>query len=201
MPTIGMATALDTLARGMDVLGHLELPRVRADGGAAVDEGPDGGAGIDERAGAAAGVDAFLDAFDAFTQAVRRARGATTQSDNGVLTLSQYALLQALATREEARVRELASEAGIAASTATRILDALERRKIVRRMRSSDDRRAVTVTLTSFGRDVLGSQHEWLRGRERAFYASLPAVERNLAPDLLLRLAALIDELAGGPGS
>jgi hypothetical protein len=38
-----------------------------------------------------------------------------------------------------------------------------------------------------------------LRGRQRAFYASLPEVERELAPDLLMRLAALIDELAAGP--
>ena len=41
--------------------------------------------------------------------------------------------------------------------------------------------------------------HEWLRGRQRAFYAGLPAHERELAPDLLIRLAGLIDELAAGP--
>lgn len=144
--------------------------------------------------------DEFLAAFDAFAQAVRRARGTTAQSGNtGTLTLSQYALLQALATRAEARVSDLAIEAGITASTATRILDALERRGIILRARSAHDRRGVTVTLTDFGRDVLGSQDGWLRGRQRAFYASLPEVERELAPDLLLRLAALIDELAAGP--
>jgi len=148
------------------------------------------------------GADAFLTSFDAFAQAVRRARGATTQSSgNGTLTLSQYALLQALSTRHEASVQELAAEAGIAASTATRILDALERRSIIDRTRSPDDRRVVTVTLTEFGRAALCNQDEWLRGRQRAFYASLPAVERELSPDLLLRLAALIDDLAAGPDS
>src|ERR1700753_3546128 len=39
--------------------------------------------------------DAFLASFDAFAQAVRRARG-TASGGNGTLTLSQYALLQAL---------------------------------------------------------------------------------------------------------
>jgi DNA-binding MarR family transcriptional regulator len=73
------------------------------------------------------------------------------------------------------------------------------RRGVVRRARSSEDRRAVTVTLTDFGREALSVQDEWLRGRQRAFYASLPTGERELAPDLLLRLAALIDELAAGP--
>jgi DNA-binding MarR family transcriptional regulator len=142
------------------------------------------------------GTGRFLEAFDAFTQAVRRARGATIQADE--LTLSQYGLLQGLAVRRTARVRELAEDAGIAASTATRILDALERRGIVRRRRADDDRRAVTVTLTGLGEELLDSQHEWLRGRQRAFFAGLPADERELAPDLLLRLAALIDELAAG---
>lgn len=144
------------------------------------------------------GAEDFLDAFDAFAQAVRRARGAPARADDRALTLSQYGLLQGLAGRECARVRELAEEAGIAPSTATRILDALERRGIVRRRRDDDDRRAVTISLTGPGQALLESQHEWLRGRQRAFYAGLPPEERELAPDLLVRLAALIDALAAG---
>jgi DNA-binding MarR family transcriptional regulator len=143
-----------------------------------------------------AGVD-FLTAFDAFTQAVRRARGAAAA--NGGLTLSQYGLLEGLINRRAARVQELAGSAGITPSTATRILDALERRGVVRRARSLDDRRGVAVSLTDLGRKLLEDQQEWLRGRERAFYASLPPSEQEFAPDLLLRLAALIDELAAGP--
>ena len=38
-----------------------------------------------------------------------------------------------------------------------------------------------------------------MRSRQRAFYEGLPEVERVFAPDLLIRLAALIDELAAGP--
>jgi DNA-binding MarR family transcriptional regulator len=144
--------------------------------------------------------DAFLSAFDAFAQAVRRARGVQIQGAGDVLTLSQYALLEPLAARETARVRELAGDAGIAPSTATRILDALERRAIVSRSRSKDDRRGVVVQLTDVGREVLSGQDAWMRGRQRAFYGELPEIERGLAPDLLVRLAALIDELATGPG-
>jgi DNA-binding MarR family transcriptional regulator len=143
--------------------------------------------------------DGFLEAFDAFARAIRRARGTTQPDRNGALTLSQFAILQALTEREHARMSDLAAEAGIAASTATRILDALERRAIVTRTRSPEDRRGVTVSLTEFGRDALEAQDAWLRGRERAFFAGLPAHEQELAPDLLVRLAALIDELAAGP--
>jgi DNA-binding MarR family transcriptional regulator len=151
--------------------------------------------------GARAGVgsEEFLAAFDAFAQAVRRARGASVQNGDGDLTLSQYALLAPLINRSGARVRELATDAGITAPTATRILDALERRGIVRRTRSAEDRRGVTVTLTDDGQQVLASQADWLRSRQAAFFASLPPGERESAPDLLMRLAALIDELAAGP--
>lgn len=142
----------------------------------------------------------FLAAFDAFAQAVRRARGAPIQGDDGALTLSQYALLRGLADQRSARVSELANGAGVAPSTATRILDALERRGIIVRERPVADRRAVTIALTDRGRDVLAEQDRWLRGRQRAFFSGLPQAERELAPDLLLRLAALIDELAVGPG-
>jgi DNA-binding MarR family transcriptional regulator len=145
------------------------------------------------------GVDDFLISFDALAQAVRRARGTQVQNCDRSLTLSQYALLQALASREAARVRDLASEAGVTPSTATRILDALERRAIVSRARSAEDRRGVTITLTELGREALTGQHAWLRGRQRAFYDGLPATERELVPDLLVRLGALIDELAAGP--
>jgi DNA-binding MarR family transcriptional regulator len=96
-------------------------------------------------------------------------------------------------------VRELADQAGIAPSTATRILDALERRGIVDRRPSSGDRRGVMITLTAAGRQILGDEDGWMRGREREFYASLPPHERALAPDLLRRLATFIDQLAAGP--
>ena len=143
--------------------------------------------------------DQFLASFETFAQAVRRARGAPTPSREGTLSLSQYALLQSLDSCETARVQELAAEAGVTPSTATRILDALERRRIVRRSRSAEDRRGVTVELTAAGRKTLRDQHAWMRGRQVAFYDELPEIEQELAPDLLRRLAKLIDELAAGP--
>jgi DNA-binding MarR family transcriptional regulator len=143
--------------------------------------------------------DAFTTAFDDLARAVRRARGAQPGGAGEGLTLSQLALLGTLATREQARVAELAVEAGITASTATRILDALERRGIVVRTRAVEDRRAVAVTLSPAGRDLLAAQQEWMEERRRAFVASLPTEHRELVPELLHGLARLIDELAAGP--
>jgi DNA-binding MarR family transcriptional regulator len=142
----------------------------------------------------------FFVAFDELARAVRRARGAQPRSAEGTLTLSQYALLEALSARRTARVAELADEAGVTASTATRILDTLQRRGIVRRQRAREDRRAVAITLTDTGRDLLEAQERWMGDRKRAFAASLPPGQRELVPELLVGLAALIDELAAGSG-
>ena len=109
--------------------------------------------------------------------------------------------MQCLVDQEAARVSDLANGAGISPSTATRILDALERRAIVRRERSPEDRRGVTVTLTEPGRRALERQAAWMRDRQRAFYEQLPETERELVGDVLIRLAALIDELAAGPAA
>jgi DNA-binding MarR family transcriptional regulator len=141
----------------------------------------------------------FVLAFDAFTRAVRRARGAQPRSDAHTLTLSQYALLEVLAARDVARVAQLAEDAGITASTATRILDALERRGIVARQRASEDRRAVAVTLTDGGRELLVAQQEWVRERKRSFVRDLGEPQRAFVPELMRGLADLIDDLAAGP--
>jgi DNA-binding MarR family transcriptional regulator len=106
--------------------------------------------------------------------------------------------LQPLAQQDRARVSQLSTDAGIAPSTASRILDVLERRELITRERHTGDRRAVEVALTEHGRELLNDEDAWLRGRQREFFAGLPATERALAPDLLLRLAGLIDELATG---
>ena len=143
----------------------------------------------------------FVQAFDAFARAVRRARGAPPIDASKALTLSQYGLLEALSTREQARVAELADEGGVTPPTATRILDALERRGIVKRTRDPHDRRAVTITLTDSGRALLDAQQRWMRERRRAFVEALAPEQRQLVPALLQGLAGLIDELAAGPES
>jgi DNA-binding MarR family transcriptional regulator len=146
--------------------------------------------------GGESSVEDFLAAFDSFTRAVRRARGASGAGAEHPLTLSQYSLLAPLTEKPEARIGELAEEAGITASTATRILDALERRGFVSRIRAPSDRRAVAVKLTPRGRAILRRQDEWVRGLQRSFYGALGPRERELAPELLRRLADFADVLA-----
>lgn len=149
---------------------------------------------------ASPGHEEFLAAFDALAQSVRRARGAAPQDLPDRLTLSQYSLLLPLAGADGARVSDLAADAGIAVSTASRILDALERRQLVRRARAPEDRRGVIVSLTDAGRQLLRRQDSWMRARQVEFFDGLPMSERAVVPDLLVRLADLIDALGAGPG-
>jgi DNA-binding MarR family transcriptional regulator len=142
----------------------------------------------------------FLDAFDGFVRAVRRARGVAARGAGG-MTLSQYSLLEPMHARRVARVSELAEAAGVSAPTATRILDTLERRGIVVRSPAADDRRGVDVALTDTGRDLLAARHEWLREQQQDLFRSLHGDARALAPELLDRLADLIDRLAAGPSA
>ena len=141
----------------------------------------------------------FVDAFETLARAIRRARGALNTGSGESLTLSQYGLLLPLGGRSQARTGELAEAAGITASTATRILDALERRGLVVRLQATDDRRAVAVRLTVRGRALLARHREWVRERQRDLYCELEPDEREVAPALLRKLGALIDELAAGP--
>ena len=141
-------------------------------------------------------VEVFLASMDEFARAVRRARGRAMHRS---LTVSQYGLLEPLAVDGTAAVGQLAEAAGITAATATRILDTLERRGLVRRTPSQTDRRGVLVTLTAEGRRRFDAHHDWARQRERAFYAELDPQQRSVAAGLLRGLTKLTAELAAGP--
>ena len=129
-----------------------------------------------------------------------RAAGAGRGGGERGLTLSQYGLLEGLTTRPSARVQELAGNAGVTPSTATRILDALERRGIVESGALARGSPRGGGEPHRPGRQLLRHEQGGCADGSESFYASLPAAEQELAPDLLLRLAALIDELASGRG-
>jgi DNA-binding MarR family transcriptional regulator len=143
----------------------------------------------------AASLEGFTSAWDAFLAATRRARGRAAQAQDGELTLSQFHVLAALSEQSELRIGELALAAGVAPPTATRMLQGLERDGIVKRLSSSEDRRAVSVRLTAKGRRLLDDKRALIAEKRRSLYESLSAAEREQAQQLLARLAEVIDEL------
>ncbi len=137
---------------------------------------------------------AFDQAFNHFLRALLRARGRVSRDRGLELTWSQYHLLEALDGTDQLGVARVAEAAGVAAPTATRMLDGLTRDGVVERRRCPEDRRVVNVTLTEHGRALVQAKREAVSEKRREIYAGLDPVERERAAGLLERLAEAIDE-------
>ena len=137
----------------------------------------------------------FDAAWTDFLKSIRRARGRVSSRRGLELTMSQYHLLEALADAGDLNVGRLAEAAGVAAPTATRMLDSLERSKIVARRPCPADRRAVTVSLTPKGARLVAAKHDAVEEQRRALYDTLDEHDRAQAERLLRRLAEAIDEV------
>jgi DNA-binding MarR family transcriptional regulator len=138
---------------------------------------------------------AFTDAWEHFFKAVRRARGRAARADESGISLPQYHLLEPLRAEGALPVGALAEEAGIAAPTATRMLDGLVRAGLVTRTTAPYDRRVVLIALTAAGERALRSRRQRVAAARRRIEAQLTAEEREQAAVLLHRLAAVVEDL------
>ena len=140
-------------------------------------------------------VDEFTDAWEAFFRATRRARGRSTGPLEGTrLSLAQYQLLEALRAAPRLPVSELASSAGVAPPTATRMLDALVRDGIAERTPCDQDRRVVHIALTEEGRAAVQAAAERVSAGRARVRDRLTAAEQEQAAALLRRLTAVVEE-------
>lgn len=121
----------------------------------------------------------------------------------GGLSHTQYNILRILRGAGEAGLLhgEIAERLVVGAPDVTRSIDRLERRRLVRRERATDDRRKVVHTLTASGRRLLGkiqpdldAFHDWLAGE-------LPEADRRTFVRLCERLIALAERGRGTGGA
>lgn len=101
-------------------------------------------------------VEAFLNASRVLVAVAARSLAA----GDAEITLPQYRSLVVLASRGPQRVSDLAVLLAVNTSTATRQCDRLERRGLLERARSSDDRRSVVVSITPVGLALVGRVSE-----------------------------------------
>ncbi|MBW6439100.1 MarR family transcriptional regulator [Actinoplanes hulinensis] len=94
----------------------------------------------------------------------------------GDITLPQFRALAVLAVRGSRRGSDIAEELQVNPSTATRMLDRLARKGLIRRSRSTTDRRVVKVRLTPAGHDIV----EQVVTRRHAEVERLVAVTEDL---------------------
>jgi DNA-binding MarR family transcriptional regulator len=136
----------------------------------------------------------FTAAWERFFRTTRRLRARAGRLPGEGLSLPQYQLLEALRHEPEQTVGELAESAGVAAPTATRMLDCLARDGLVTRRHSEADRRAVLVALTEQGTEALTVAHGEVEAFRSRVFESLPREDREHAARLLSRLADALEE-------
>ena len=90
------------------------------------------------------------------------------------LSQRQCSTLRTLVAQEGARISDLAASSGITPSAMTRVLEKLEARKLVERVRGAQaDGRAATVKITAAGRKVREQLDELMRERTRTIVATI----------------------------
>jgi DNA-binding MarR family transcriptional regulator len=133
-------------------------------------------------------------AFKGAMAAIRRLRGRDTHRPCE-LSFAQYHLLFGLAERDELSAGELAVVADLSPATVTQMLDSLAEMGLVERTRSERDRRVVTCTLTTHGRELITERRAHFEQRWHAALAEFSTQELTTAAAVIDRLRALYDDL------
>jgi DNA-binding MarR family transcriptional regulator len=146
---------------------------------------------VTEQAADEAAVDAVLTASRTLIAVATNSLGAVAEDT----TIAQYRALVVLASRGPQRMVDLAGALDVTPSTAGRMCDRLLRKGLIRRHRARADRRAVQVSITAAGREIV----DQATGRRRALIAGilgqLPARQRSAVASALAAFAAAAGEI------
>lgn len=121
-------------------------------------------------------VDAVMTASRALLAVSARSLAAVDED----VTLAQYRALVVLGQRGPRRPVDLAAALAVTPPTATRMCDRLVMKSLVVRDRSDRDRRAVTVSLSGAGQQLVGEVTARRRAELRGLLAQMPH-ERRVA--------------------
>jgi len=106
------------------------------------------------------------------------------------ITSQQASILFMVATGKCLLAAELAREYGIDASAVTRLVDRLEKRGLLTRVRSSEDRRVVRLALTPEGQSIAGRMPAIFKGVIDGALAGFTPEEVGFLKSMLRRVLA-----------
>jgi DNA-binding MarR family transcriptional regulator len=135
-------------------------------------------------------VDAFLSASRALVAVAARSLADLGED----VTLPQYRALVVLAARGPQRAVDLAAGLGVTPSTASRMIERLVRKRLVRRTRTQEDRRTLRVQLTEAGRQIVAQVTMRRREEIERILALTPTRGRKTLTDALQAFAAAAGE-------
>jgi DNA-binding MarR family transcriptional regulator len=110
------------------------------------------------------------------------------------ITLAQYRMLAVLDAEDRQNVRDLAARLGVERSTATRMCDRLVSAGLIERNTDPADRRAVVISLTGPGREVVEAVTRARRDNVARLLKTLPPARREQLVDLLGEFAGLAEK-------
>lgn len=109
------------------------------------------------------------------------------------LTAPQILLLQTIRNKGEVTIKELANDMSLSQATVTSILDRLEKRELVYRERSSEDKRKVHAYLTNKAAEVLKTAPAPLQDQFTRQFDDLQDWEQTMIIASLQRVAHMMD--------
>lgn len=109
------------------------------------------------------------------------------------LTGPQLLVIQEVGKLPGAMVRDIANHINLSAATVTSILDRLEAKTLVKRVRSSEDKRRVGVYLTDEGFDALDKAPKHFQERFTEQFSNLAEWEQSQMVATMQRLASMMD--------
>ncbi len=108
------------------------------------------------------------------------------------LTTPQILVLQAAHGLKKVTIRKISEQISLSQATVTTILNRLEQKNLVRRVRSSTDKRAVHVELTDTGLEALDAAPNLLHDEFVERFESLENWEQSLILSTLQRVAKMM---------
>jgi DNA-binding MarR family transcriptional regulator len=141
------------------------------------------------------GRDDLVDALLSASRALVAIAARSLADLDAEVTLPQYRALVVLASRGPQRVVDISAELNVNPSTATRMCDRLVHKKLVRRYRSTSDRREVRLTLTSSGRELVQQVTDRRRAELARLVESMPQSWVRPLTSALKSLSASVGEV------
>jgi DNA-binding MarR family transcriptional regulator len=151
-------------------------------------------------------IDTMADLLDDVLVSLRRIPRATSIHSRKLsrsvgITAAQLVVLRAVNAKDGVTASEVAKAVSLSQATITTILSRLEERDLLKRARSSVDRRRIHVSLTEAGRQVLAEAPKPLQEEFSRRFEALPSWEQHQLVSSLERIAVMMDaeELDAAP--
>ncbi|HYK88296.1 MAG TPA: MarR family transcriptional regulator [Acidobacteriota bacterium] len=114
------------------------------------------------------------------------------QAISGQLTVSQAKLLKLVSLSDAQTVGDVAAFLGISNAAASKAVDKLVRRNLMRRREGETDRRSIHLSLSDLGRNLLDTYDAVRQRKLEEIFGQVPPDELRKAAEFLNRLSTLI---------